>query len=45
MLVVGGKEAEAETVAVRNRDTGEQTVLSLAEFVNTVVEQSHSRSS
>jgi threonyl-tRNA synthetase len=44
MLVVGGKEAEAGTVAVRNRDTGELTVLPLIEFVNTVVEQSQSRS-
>lgn len=33
MLVVGDKEEEQETVAVRKRDGGEQEVVSLADFV------------
>lgn len=37
MLVVGGKEAEAGTVAVRSRDDGSQTVTPIGEFVTQVV--------
>lgn len=44
MLVVGGKEAEAGTVAVRSRDTGAQEVLSLDDFVAKVVLENTSRS-
>lgn len=44
MLVVGGKEAEAGTVAVRSRDTGAQEVLSLTDFVAKVVLENTSRS-
>lgn len=39
MLVVGGKEAEAGTVAVRERDGGEQRVIELDTFVSEVTEQ------
>ncbi len=44
MLVVGGKEAEAGTVAVRSRDDGSQTVLPIGEFVLKVKEQIQTRS-
>ena len=33
MLVVGGKEAEAGTVAVRGRDTGDEGVVKVDEFI------------
>lgn len=36
MLIVGGKEAEAGTVAVRSRDSGEQEVLPLDTFIQKV---------
>lgn len=44
ILVVGGKEAEAETVAVRSRDDGSQTVLPIGEFITEVLGQIRSRS-
>jgi len=39
MLVVGEKEQAEGTVAVRSRDTGEQTVLALNDFVAQVVSE------
>lgn len=43
MLVVGGKEAEAGTVAVRERDGGEQRVVKVEEFAAEVLEQIEGR--
>jgi threonyl-tRNA synthetase len=39
MLVVGGKEAENQTVAVRNRDKKEQEVISVKEFLELVANE------
>jgi threonyl-tRNA synthetase len=33
MLIIGAKEAEENTVSVRNRDTGETVSMSLDEFL------------
>lgn len=43
MLVVGEKEAAEGTVAVRRRDTREQTSIPVAEFVNQILEEIRSR--
>jgi threonyl-tRNA synthetase len=40
MLVIGQKEAEAGTVAVRSREKGDEGPLSLEAFVDRVVEES-----
>ena len=39
MLVVGGKEQAARTVAVRSRSAGDQGALPLAELVNKLKEE------
>lgn len=39
MLVLGAKEAEAGTVSVRDRDTDETTVMTLAEFIEKLENQ------
>lgn len=44
MLVVGGKEAEAQTVALRERDNNAQQVLPLDEFVTRVAQEITTRS-
>ena len=33
MLILGAKEAEEDTISVRNRDTDETTVMKLDEFI------------
>ena len=43
MLVLGDKEAEAGTVAVRNRKTGETTTMSLDEFIANLTEEVKTR--
>ncbi len=43
ILVLGGREAEAGTVNVRNRDTGEQTEMKTAEFSDLVREKISSK--
>ena len=43
MLILGDKEAEAGTVAVRNRK-GQQTVMGLEEFISRLTEERDSRS-
>ena len=44
MLVVGDKEAEAGTIAVRTREGGDQGTMTLDEFVAKITEQRDSRS-
>jgi len=39
LLILGEKEAQDNTVTVRNRDTGEQTTMLLADFVKAVAEE------
>lgn len=36
MLILGAKEAEENTISVRNRDTAETTTMSFEEFLNTL---------
>ena len=36
MLIVGGKEAEAGTIAVRSRDEGDQGVIKTKTWINQV---------
>ena len=43
MLVLGAKEAEAGTVAVRDRKTGETTTMSLDEFIANLTEEVKTR--
>ena len=43
MLVLGDKEAEAGTVAVRDRKTGETTTMSLDEFIANLTEEVKTR--
>ena len=43
MLVLGDKEAEAGTVAVRDRKTGETTTMSLDEFIASLTEEVKTR--
>lgn len=43
MLVVGGKEVEAQTVAVRSRDEGELGAMSVTEFSKRITEEVESR--
>lgn len=40
MLVIGSKEQESETVAVRGRDEGEMGSLSLNDFIKKILEES-----
>lgn len=41
MLVVGAKEAEANTVAVRHRDEGDQGVMAVDNLINRLVQENH----
>ena len=43
MLVLGDKEAEAGQVAVRDRKTGDTTVMTLDEFVEKLGEEVRTR--
>jgi len=43
MLVVGGKEVEADTVAVRSRDEGELGAMSVADFSKRIAEEVSTR--
>jgi threonyl-tRNA synthetase len=43
MLVVGGKEVDANTVAVRSRDEGELGAMSVADFSKKIAEEVESR--
>lgn len=44
ILVLGGREEEAGTVNVRNRDTGDQTEMEVNEFIDKAVKKISSRS-
>jgi threonyl-tRNA synthetase len=44
MLVIGGQEAENQTVTVRRREGGEQEVLGVAEFIQQTIQKITARS-
>ncbi|MBR4030116.1 MAG: threonine--tRNA ligase, partial [Clostridia bacterium] len=43
MLILGANEAEAKTVSVRSRDTGETEVMSLDEFIAKITKETNER--
>jgi threonyl-tRNA synthetase len=44
ILVLGGREEEAGTVNVRNRDSGDQTEMKVKEFLTIVKEKIQTKS-
>ena len=43
MVVIGQKEAEEGTVAIRNRDTAETTTMTLEEFIEKITRENEER--
>jgi len=43
MLIIGGNEAESESVSVRNRDTGKTEMMKLEEFIGKIVKENTDR--